>query len=180
MVAKKLAPDAVRNGKIADGAVDGQQLADGSVGNAKVKDASIEPSKLTFPVFFAADATGGSQAVTGGPDPYPLSGAEWTQRKDAINVVFGEGTATLAYDGTGSGSCQVFFDIRIDGQQVGGGQLGTGSTFFEQVTGQLGAAPGAGPTAATPRTLTVSVGSNGDCEPGSTIDSSRYQVLDFG
>ena len=79
-----------------------------------------------------------------------------------------------------TGSCQVFFDVRVDGQQTGGGQLSTASTTLEEVSGQIGAAPGAGPLEATPRELTVSVGSNGDCEPGSTIDSARFQILDFG
>jgi hypothetical protein len=188
--APKLGPQAVKNGKLALGAVGNQQLADGAVGNQKLADGavanskiqndSIEPSKLTFPVFYTAEANGGSQAVTNGPDPYPLTGSQWTQRKDAINVVFGAATATLAYDGSGSGSCQVFFDVRIDDQQLGGGQLTTSSTSFEQVDGQIGAAPGAGPTEATPHELTVFVSSNGDCESGSTIDSTRFQVLDVG
>jgi hypothetical protein len=177
---KKIAPRAVKNGKLAAGAVKTQQIADAAVGDAQVKDDSIQPSKLTFPVFYVATPTGGSQAVTGGPDPYPLSGGQWTQGKDAVNVVFGSGTATLAYDGSGSGQCQVFFDIRIDGQQTGGGQLQTDSTTPVQVTQQIGAAPGAGPTSPTPRSLTVQVGSNGDCEAGSTIDSTRFQVLNFG
>ncbi len=69
---KKIAPGAVKNGKLADGAVATEKLADAAVGNAKLKDDSIEPSKLTFPVFYAASPSGGSQAVTGGPpNAYP-------------------------------------------------------------------------------------------------------------
>ena len=170
----------VWNGKLAGGSVSTEKLAAGAVGNDQVKNDSIQPGKLTFPVFYVATPAGGSQPVTNGQEPYPLSNGQWTQRKDAVNVVFGSGTATLAYDGSGSGSCQVFFDIRVDGQQVGGGQLQTSSTTPEQVTQQIGAAPGAGPTQATERTLTVQVGSNGDCEVGSTIDSTRFQVLNFG
>jgi hypothetical protein len=30
------------------------------------------------------------------------------------------------------------------------------------------------------RRMTVQVGSNGDCTPASTIDSTRFKVLDFG
>ncbi len=161
-------------------AVTKKKLAPNAVGNNKVKKGSIKPSRLTFPVFYAATPKGGSHEVTNGPDPYPISGGQWTQKAKAVNVVFSEATATLAYDGSGSGQCQVFFDLRIDGQQVGGGQLQTGSTTPEQVTGQIGAAPGAGPANATPRTLTAQVGSNGDCETGSSIDSTRFQVLDFG
>ncbi len=178
---KKLAPGAVKNGKLADGAVATAKLADAAVTNAKVKDDSIEPSKLTFPVFYTASPSGGSQPVTGGqPNPYPISGGRWTQRAHAVNVVFGEATATLAYDGTGSGSCQVFFDLRVDGQRAGGGQLQTDSTTPEQVTQSLGAQPAVGPLSPTQRTLTAQIGSNGDCEAGSTIDSARFKVLDFG
>ena len=178
--AGKLADGAVETGKLAAGAVDTGKLADGAVGNAQVKDDSIQPEKLTFPVMYVAEPTGGSQVVTSGPDPYPISGGQWTQRAEAINILFGEGTATLAYDGSGSGNCSVFFDIRIDGQQLGGGQLQTDSTSPVQVTQQIGAAPGVGPASPTRRTLTVQVSSNGDCEPTSTIDSTRFQILNFG
>ena len=199
---KKIAPEAVKNGKLADGAVksgkladaavetgklaagavETGKLADGAVGNAQVKDDSIQPEKLTFPVMYVAEPTGGSQAVpAGAPEPYPLTGGQWTQRQDAVNVIFGSGTATLAYDsGSGAGNCSVFFDIRVDGQQAGGGQAQTDSTTPVQVEAQIGAAPGAGPTSPTQRTLTVQVGSNGGCEPSSTIDSARFQVLNFG
>ncbi len=170
VTSKKIGPAAVKNGK----------LAAGAVANLQVRDDSIAPEKLTFPVFYVATPSGGSQVVDNGPSPYPLSGGQWTQRQNAVNVVFGEGTATLAYDGSGSGSCQVFFDVRVDGQQVGGGQIQTDSTAPDQITQQIGAAPGAGPLQATQRTLTVSVGSNGDCTPSSTIDSTRFQVLNFG
>lgn len=170
VTAKKLASDAVKNGK----------LADAAVGNAEVKDDSIEPSKLTFPVFYVASPSGGSQDVTGGPDPYPIADNQWTQGPGQINVVFGEATGTLAYDGSGSGFCQVFFDIRIDGQQLGGGQIETESTTPEQVSQSLGAQPEIGPESPEQRELTAQVGSNGDCEPGSTIDSARFEVLDFG
>lgn len=180
VTAKKIRPGAIKTGKLANGAVTRQQVADGSVNNRKVKDDSIQPDKLTFPVFYTATPSGGSQAVTGGPDPYPLTDEQWTQRANAVNVIFGETTATLAYDGSGSGSCQVYFDVRLDGQQVGGGQLQTGSTTPESVTASLGAAPGSGPQTPTERTLSIQVSSNGDCETGSTIDSSNFQVLNFG
>lgn len=68
--------------------------------NAKLKDSSIEPGKPTFPVFYVATPSGGSPDVTNGQDPYPLADGQSTQRKDAVNVVFGEGTATLTYDGS--------------------------------------------------------------------------------
>lgn len=177
---KKLAPGAVKNGKLAAGAVSTEKLADAAVGNGQVKSDSIQPDKLTFPVFYVATPSGGSQAVSNNQEPYPLTNNQWTQGKDAVNVVFGASTATLAYDGSGSGSCQVFFDIRIDGQQVGGGQVQTDSTTPVQVSADIGAAPGAGPVAPTQRTLSVEVGSNGDCEAGSTIDSTRFQIVNFG
>ena len=61
----------------------------------------------------------GSAPVTNGPDPYPISKGSWTQEPGEINVIFGAADATLAYDGSGNGACEVYFDIRINGQQVG-------------------------------------------------------------
>jgi hypothetical protein len=167
---RKLAPGSVKNGK----------LADLAVGNAQIKDDSVEPTKLTFPVYYVASPSGAAQDVTGSPDPYPLTDNRWTQGPEQINVVFGEATGTLAYDGSGSGSCQVFFDIRLDGRQVGGGQIQTSSTTPESVSSSLGAQPEIGPVAAEERELTAVVGSNGDCEPGSRVDGTRFRVLDFG
>lgn len=181
VTAKKIAPGAVKNGKLLDGSVGTTKIADDAVGNAKVEDDSIQPSKLTFPVYYAASPSGGSRTVpAGAPTPYPVSGGRWTQAADAINVLFGEATATLAYDGAGSGSCQLFFDIRIDGQQLGGDQFSTDSTAPVRISRSIGAAPQIGPVTATARTLTVQVASNGDCTAGSTIDSTRFRVLDFG
>jgi hypothetical protein len=177
---RKLGPDSVKNGKLADAAVGSAEIQDAAVGNAQVKDDSIEPAKLTFPVFYAASPSGGAQAVTGGPDPYALTGNRWPQGPEQVQVIFGEATATLAYDGSGSGSCQVFFDLRLDGNQVGGGQIDTASTTPETLTRSLGAQPEIGPVAVAERELTARVGSNGDCEPGSTIDATRFRVLDFG
>jgi hypothetical protein len=95
-------------------------------------------------------------------------------------VIFGEALATLAYDGDGSGSCQVYFDIRLNGAQVGGGNMWTDSTDSTDVTASLGAQPLVDPTSEQENELTVQTGSNGDCTPASTIDSSRFRVLDFG
>jgi hypothetical protein len=170
VIDKKLASDSVKNGK----------LVDAAVGNAEVKDDSIEPSKLTFPVFYVASPTGGSQNVTGSQAPYPIADNRWTQGPDQLNFIFGQATGTLAYDGSGSGSCEVFFDIRLDGQKGGGVQIGTGSTTPEQVTQTLGIQPEIGPESPVQHELTAQVGSNGDCEPGSTIDSTRIKVLDIG
>jgi hypothetical protein len=171
VVAKKLAPDSVKEGKLVDGAVT----------NAKLVDDSIEPGKLTFPVFYVAEPSGGSAPVTSGPpEAYPLQGATWEQEPGAVQVVFGEAKATLAYDGDGSGSCQAFFDIRLNGQQVGGGQIGTGSTTPERVTASLGAQPTVDPETVSDVELTIQIGSNGDCEGGSRIDSSRFKILNFG
>ncbi len=171
VVAQKLAPGAVKEGK----------LLDGAVSNAKVRDDSIAPQKLTFPVFYVAEPSGGSSPVSPGqPQPYPLEGAAWEQLPGAVQVVFGEADATIAYDGDGSGQCQVYFDIRLNGQQVGGGQLSTGSTTPEQMTASLGAQPTVDPESPTSVEMTVQTGSNGDCESGSTIDSSRFRILNFG
>jgi len=74
----------------------------------------------------------------------------------------------------------VFFDIRLNGQQVGGGQISTGSTTQEEATASLGAQPTVDPETLTDVEMTIQVGSNGDCEDGSTIDSSRFKILNFG
>ena len=77
-------------------------------------------------------------------------------------------------------SRQVFFDIRLNGRQVGGGQLQTGSTAPESLSASLGAQPEIDPVTTEQQEMTVQTGSNGDCTPASTIDSSRFRVVDFG
>lgn len=176
----KLADEAVKAIKLAPQSVGPTRLRPASVIAAKIEPGAVTPSKLKFPVFYVASPSGGSQPVTSSTAPYPITGGHWTQGPEQINVIFGEGTATLAYDGSGSGSCQAFFDVRLDGQQVGGGQLQTSSTTPEQVSQSLGAQPEIGPLSPETRTMTVQVGSNGDCTPASTIDSTRFKVLDFG
>lgn len=118
--------------------------------------------------------------MTTGPDPYPLTGAGWTQNPGQIEVVFGAAAGTIAYDGSGSGSCQVSFEVLLNGQQVGGGGLSTGSTSLEGVEQTIGAQPQIDPVAPITNHLTVRTGSNGACTPDSTIDSTRFRVLDFG
>jgi hypothetical protein len=186
----KLAVGAVRSNQITDGAVGTKQLADGAVGTKQVGngavgskqigEAAVAPSNLQFPVFYAASPTGGSAPVTEGPDPYPIADDTWTQSPGQIEVVFGGATATLAYDGSGSGSCQVFFEINLNGLQVGGGQLSTSSTTPEQIEQSIGAQPQIDPVAPVTNHLTARTGSNGDCTAGSSIDSTRFRVLDFG
>jgi hypothetical protein len=186
----KLAVGAVRSNQIVDGAIGSKQLADGAIGAKQIANAAIgskqigaaavAPSNLEFPVFYAASPKGGLAPVTEGPDPYPLSDSTWTQNPGQIEVVFGAANATLAYDGSGSGSCQLFFEINLNGQQVGGGQLSTGSTSLEQIEQTVGAQPQIDPVAPVTNHLTARTGSNGDCTPDSTIDSTRFRVLDFG
>jgi hypothetical protein len=197
----KLAVGAVRTNQIVDGAVGGKQIGDGAVGSRQLGDgavgskqigdgavrsrqigaAAVAPSNLEFPVFYAASPTGGSAPVTQGPDPYPLSNATWAQAPGEIEVIFGSATATIAYDeSSGEGSCQVFFEINLNGQQVGGGQLSTSSTASQQLEQSLGAQPQIDPVAPVTNHLTMRIGSNGGCTAGSAIDSSRFRVLDFG
>lgn len=188
--AKQLVDGAVGSKQLGDGAVGAKQLVGGAVGTAKLADgavgsrqiglAAVAPSNLEFPVFYAASPKGGSAPVTEGPDPYPLTDSTWTQNPGQIEVVFGGAIATLAYDGSGSGSCQVFFEVNLNGQQVGGGQLSTGSTTLEEVEQTVGAQPQIDPVAPVNNHLTARTGSNGDCTPDSTIDSTRFRVLDFG
>lgn len=170
VVAQKLAPTSVKEGKLLDGAVT----------TAKLRDESVTHEKQAFPVYYVAEPSGGSANVTSGQQPYPLQGATWEQEPGAVQVVFGAAEATLAYDGDGSGSCQVWFDIRLNGEQVGGGQIGTDSTSPEQKTASLGAQPTIDPESTSEVEMEIQIASNGDCTGGSTIDSSRFRILNFG
>ncbi len=170
VVAQKLAPTSVKEGK----------LLDGAVSTAKLRDESVTHEKQAFPVYYVAEPSGGSADVTSSQQPYPLQGASWQQEPGAVQVVFGEAEATLAYDGDGSGSCQVWFDIRLNGEQVGGGQIGTGSTSPEQRSTSLGAQPTVDPESTTEVEMEIQTASNGDCASGSRIDSSRFRILNFG
>ncbi len=176
----KIAPRSVTGKRIALNTVRSKLIAPQAVGSEQIASQAVGPDKQKFPVYFVTSPTGGSAPVSGGPDPYPLEDATWTQDPGQVNVVFGGATATLAYDGSGSGSCQVYFDIRINGQQVGGGQIETDSTSPVEVNGSLGAQPNIDPLTSQQNELAVQLGSNGDCESGSTVDSSRFRVLDFG
>lgn len=176
----KIAPRAVTAKRLAEGAVKGRQLGRRAVASRAIAKEAVTPGKMSFPVHFVAEASGGSAPVTSGPTDYPIDGNTWTQHPGSINVVFGEATATLAYDGSGSGACEVYFDIRENGQQVGGGNLRTDSTSPTEVTGSLGAQPSIDPETPVTNELTMRTGSNGDCTPASTIDSTRFRVLDFG
>jgi len=181
VISGKLAKGAVRSNQIADGAVDAQRIAPGAVGSKQIGAAAVAPSNLQFPVFYAASPHGGSAPVpASGLDPYPIADGSWTQKPGEINVVFGAAVATLAYDGSGSGSCQVFFEIKLNGQQVGGGEVSTQSTAPQKVEQSIGAQPQIDPIAPIDNQLSVRAASNGDCTPGSSIDSTRFRVLDFG
>jgi len=190
IVSGKLAVGAVRSNQIADGAVgstqigagavSSRQIADGTIGSKQIGNSAVAPSNLEFPVFYAASPSGGSAAVTEALTPYPIADSTWTQNPGEIEVVFGGAVATLAYDGSGSGSCQVFFEVNLNGQQVGGGGISTGSTDLEQVEQSIGAQPQIDPTKPITNRLTARTGSNGDCTPDSTIDSTRFRVVDFG
>ncbi|HEX6687923.1 MAG TPA: hypothetical protein VF085_04575 [Solirubrobacterales bacterium] len=190
IVSGKLAVGAVRSNQIAAGAVGAAQIADGAVGSTQIADGAVDakqigagavtPSNLQFPVYFVVSPTGGSAPVTEGPDPYPIADGSWTQKPGEINVVFGGAAATLAYDNSGSGSCRVFFEVTLNGQQVGGGEVSTESTTLQQVERSIGAQPQIDPTAPVTNHLNVRTGSNGACTPDSTIDSTRFRVLDFG
>jgi hypothetical protein len=176
----KLALGAVRSNQIADGAVSSKQVGNSAIGSKQIGAAAVAPSNLQFPVFYAASPRSGSVPVTEAPVSLPLDESTWTQNPGEIEVVFGGATATLAYDGSGSGSCRVFFEVNLNGQQVGGGEISTGSTDLEQLEQSIGAQPQIDPTKPTANHLAVRTGSNGDCTPDSSIDSTRFRVLDFG
>ncbi len=177
----KMSKRAVTSGKLAIGAVRSNQIADGAVGSKQIGVAAVAPSNLQFPVFVVASPSGGSASVVSGePVAYPIAGNTWTQRPGEINVVFGGATATLAYAGSGAGSCRVFFEINLNGQQVGGGEAFTSSTTLQRVEQSVGAQPQVDPVAPVTNRLTARTGSNGACTSDSRIDSTRFRVLDFG
>ena len=177
----KLALGAVRSNQIADGAVGAKQIANATIGSNQIGTAAVAPSNLQFPVFYAASPVGGSLPVPSGePVAYPLSDSTWTQRPGQIVVIFGGAVGTLARAENSGEDCRVFFEIRVNGQQTGGGELSTSSTTPERVERSIGAAPEIDPVTATTNDLAVKVGSNGACTPSSTVDSTRFRVLDFG
>jgi hypothetical protein len=181
----KLAVGAVRSNQIAGGAVSTPQIADGAVGSAQIGAGAVAPSNLQVPVFFPANPSGGSAAVPpeGAAVAYPLANSTWLQKPGQLNVIFGAATATLAYDGGGSGECIVAIEVGLQGQSENGesgGRLRTTSTKPVTVEGNLGGLPQIGPTTATTRQLVASVRSNEECTVGSTVDSARLQVVDFG
>ncbi|HSS05135.1 MAG TPA: hypothetical protein VLK89_08125 [Solirubrobacterales bacterium] len=177
---KQIEDGAVGSKQIEDRAVSSKQIEDGTIGSQQIGDSAVAPSNLEFPVFYAASPSGGSVPVTEGPDSYPLDDDTWTQNPGEIEVVFGGAAATVAYDGSGSGSCRVFFEVNLNGQQVGGGEISNGSTNPEQIEQTIGAQPQIDPTDPVTNHLSVQTSSNGDCTPDSTIDSTRFRVLDFG
>lgn len=176
----KLAVGVVRSNQIAAGAVSSTQIASGAVGSKQIGAGSVAPSNLQFPVVYATSPTGGSAPVTPGPDPYPIAGDTWTQQPGEIDVIFGAAAATIAYDESGAGSCRVFFEVSLNGQQIGGGEVATDSTSPRRVEQSVGAQPQVDPLASTRNQLSVRTASNGACTPGSSIDSARFRVLAFG
>ncbi len=178
----QIADGAVSTKQIANGAVNAKQIANGTIGSQQIGAASVAPSNLQFPTYFAASPLGGRASIPSGEQlDYPLGNSTWTQNPGQLNVIFGGVVATLAYTGEeGTGSCQVGFEIILNGQTVGGGGISTGSVTLQPVEQSLGAQPEVDPTAPLNNKLTVRVNSNGDCTPASTIDSTRFRVLDFG
>lgn len=176
----KIKPRAVTSKRLALNSVKETQLAPRAVDSAAIGKGAVTPGKLAFPVHYVAEPSGGSAAVPAGSADYPIDNGGWQQHPGQINVVFGAATATLAYDGSGSGACEVYFDIRVNGQQVGGGNLRTDSTSPAELSTSLGAQPAIDPETTVSNELTMRIGSNGDCTPAATIDSSRFRVLDFG
>ena len=177
----KLALGAVRSNQIADGAVGAKQIASGTIGSQQIGTAAIAPSNLRFPVFYTASPVGGSLSVPNGePVDYRLSDSSWTQKPGQIVVIFGGAAGTLARVENSGEDCRVFFDIRVNGQQTGGGELSTSSTAPQHIERSVGASPEIDPLTATTNNLSAKVSSNGACTPSSTVDSTRFRVLDFG
>ena len=192
----KLAIGAVRSNQIANGAVSSaqigagavgtKQIAAGAIGAGQIGRSSVAPANLQFPVSFLASPTGGSAKVPGENEatPYPLNEGSWTQQPGGVNVLFGEGKATLAYDpGSGQSSCQMVIELGLRGEgengETGGG-FETESTTLVPVEANLGGLPLMDPPVPTTRHLSARIRSNGGCAEGSTVDSTRFRVVDFG
>jgi hypothetical protein len=183
----QIANGAVNSSQLANGAVNSAQIAKGAVGSAQIAAGSITPSDLQVPLFFAASPSGGSAPVppNGLAVAYPLANSTWVQKPGQLNVIFGAATATLAYDGSGSGSgeCVVAIEVGLKGQAENGesgGVLRTTSTTPVEVEGNLGGLPQIDPTEPTTRQLVANLRSDEDCTVGSTIDSTRFRIVDFG
>lgn len=180
VTSNKLAHQAVRRGKLAPGAVARSRIAESAVGSEQVEDGSILPVDLEFPTQIVASPSGGALILPpGGPTPYPLNANSWTQQVGQLNVAFGSLVGTLAYDDGGAGSCSVNVNFLQDGVPVGGGFMQTSSTTPVEVSGSVGAAPGADPDAPTPRQVSLEVFANG-CTNESRIDRTRFRILAFG
>jgi hypothetical protein len=178
----KLHARAVSSGKLAVGAVRSNQIADGAVGSTQIGSGAVAPSNLQVPVFFPARPTGGSTVVppTGSVN-YPLADSSWLQKPGQLNVIFGVATATLAFDGaTPEGGCIVSIQTGLNGRIESSGQIKTNSTKPVAIEANIGGLPELEPGGPTTRVLTAEISSNEECAAGSTIESTRFQVIDFG
>ena len=182
----KIALGAVRSNQIADGAVGAKQIANGAgVKRRSARSRSapprLPPSNLQFPVFFAASPVGGSlpvPAANRSPTRSATPAGRRSRGSSTSSSVVPRGPSPAAI--AAGGDCRVFFEIRVNGEQTGGGELSTSSTTPEQVEHSVGASPEIDPLTPVTNKLTVDVGSNGACTAGSTVDSTRFRVLDFG
>ena len=110
-------------------------------------------------------------------DPY-REDASWTQNPGEIT--FRPFLLRPCLDGSWICSCQVYFDIRLDGQQVGGGQLQTDSQSPVEVSESLGAG-GQDRPADQPAERDDGRDELQWCmRRRLTIDSTWFRVLDFG
>jgi hypothetical protein len=174
---------AVGTAQIGRGAVTTAQIGDGAVGSAQIGSGAVAPSNLQVPVFFPATPSRGSIAVppTATPVAYPLDNSSWLQKPGQLNVIFGTASATLAFDGgTPFGECIVSIQTGLNGQIESSGQIRTSSTKPVAIEANIGGLPELEPAGPTTRVLTAEISSNEECAAGSTINSTRFQVIDFG
>jgi hypothetical protein len=176
----KLAKNAVKSKNIAANAVRTTQIAADSVNGSKVLNGSLTPADVLGGGSVVATATGGPVDVGSGPTPVPLSGGTWTQgaTENDLFVAKLEGTVSVE----GSGSCQVFVNLELDGVSIGALALfGTSATPTALTSEQLSSARIA-PGVATPRQLKASASSfafTGSCKT-THISSFRVSVLGVG
>lgn len=107
-------------------------------------------------------------------------GGQWTQRQGAVNVIFGEATGTLAYDGSGPASA------RCSSMCASTASRSAAASCRRTRSRRRRSFSRSAPRRELVRRARPSgrrrcrLSSNGACEAGSTVDSTRFQVLNFG
>lgn len=153
---KHIARNAVKPQKIARNAVRPRHIRVNAVGHKQIAPDSIDGSKVINGSLTAADFAGGLAAALGGgsivatatggpvevtalspsePDPVPLANASWVQAPSQANLFAARVVATLQ-DVPEATSCNLFVDVRVDGETIGSFKLDDAGSTPTTVTGE--------------------------------------------